>query len=186
MKRLIISMLAVFTLFGCEEDASQAEYWQVTWALNGGAWKTGYTPETKAVKGGTLAEPTAPEKTGSTFEGWYKEATLTTQINFPYNVSAVTVNFTLYAKWSTGSVSDCSPAGYEMFTSISALKTALAAKSANTAETAYKVGLKNVNLDANNNWGDLGLAINGSKYVDLTLQCCTGTGIPDGYSESKG
>jgi uncharacterized repeat protein (TIGR02543 family) len=55
------------------------------------------------VKGGTLAEPVAPVKAGSTFEGWYKEAELSSKINFPYDLSGVTADFTLYAKWTAES-----------------------------------------------------------------------------------
>jgi uncharacterized repeat protein (TIGR02543 family) len=53
------------------------------------------------VKGGTLAEPAAPTKPGSTFDGWYKEAALTNKVAFPYDVTNVTGNFTLYAKWES-------------------------------------------------------------------------------------
>ena len=53
----------------------------------------------QVLKGGTLAEPTPPAKANHTFEGWYKEAALTNKVDFPYDVSGVTANFTLYAKW---------------------------------------------------------------------------------------
>ena len=33
----------------------------------------------------------------------YKEASLTNQVNFPYEVSSLTGNFTLYAKWDDAS-----------------------------------------------------------------------------------
>lgn len=82
------------------ESEAVAEYWQVSWELNGGSWPSGDNHAIQVVKGGTLAEPTAPTKAGKVFDGWYKEAALTNKINFPYNVSAVTANFTLYAKWS--------------------------------------------------------------------------------------
>ncbi len=85
----------------------------------------------------------------------------------------------MYARWTTGGMGD--PAGYKIFTSISELKTWLASQPDNTEETPYKVGLKSVNLDADNNWGDLGVAVKSEKYVDLNLQGCTGTIIPDGY-----
>lgn len=47
--------------------------------------------------GAIIAEPTAPTKTGYGFEGWYKEATLTTAWNFA--IDKVTADITLYAKW---------------------------------------------------------------------------------------
>ena len=171
------------TLTAKWEEESKVEYLQVTWQLNGGAWAAGYTPSAQVAKGGTLSEPSEPTKAGSTFVGWYKEAALTNKVYFPYSVTS---NITLYAKWETGGSGDCAPAGYQMFTSISALKTWLAARPVNTVSTAYKVGLKDVNLDAGNNWNDLGLAIGGENYVDLNLQCCTSTGIPDGRNETQG
>ena len=85
------------------EDEATAEYWQVLWELNGGAWPSGNNHASTVVKGGTLAEPNAPEKTGDIFEGWYREAEFTNKVTFPYNVSEVTADITLYAKWQGGS-----------------------------------------------------------------------------------
>lgn len=84
------------------QEEATAEYWQVAWELNGGAWPADDNHTTQVVKGGTLSEPNAPTKTGSTFEGWYKESALTSKVAFPYDVSSFTNNFTLYAKWKTG------------------------------------------------------------------------------------
>lgn len=79
---------------------AEAEYWQVAWELNGGAWPSeGDNHAIQVLKGGTLAEPAAPVKANHTFEGWYKEAALTNRVDFPYDVSGVTANFTLYAGW---------------------------------------------------------------------------------------
>ncbi len=90
---------ANMTLHARWQDAAQAEYWQVSWELNGGAWPaSGDNHATQVVKGGTLAEPVAPTKTGNTFEGWYKEAAFTNKINFPYSATS---DFKLYAKWTT-------------------------------------------------------------------------------------
>lgn len=83
------------------QEEAIAEYWQVAWELNGGAWPSGDNHATQVLKGGTLAEPAEPTKSGKTFEGWYKESALTNKVAFPYNVSNVTDNFTLYAKWAT-------------------------------------------------------------------------------------
>lgn len=167
------------------KEEGKVEYWKVSWVLNGGTWPAGDNHATQVVKGGTLAEPAEPVKTDNTFEGWYKESSLSNKVTFPYDVSSVTSDFTLYAKWSTGNEPE--PGDRKMFTSIAALKTWFEAQPAfNTFETAYKIGLKDVNLDAGNNWGDLGLAIHTksySKYVDLDLSGCTGTAIPDGRRE---
>ncbi|MCD7768733.1 MAG: InlB B-repeat-containing protein [Oscillospiraceae bacterium] len=46
--------------------------------------------------GGTAAEPTAPTKTGYTFDGWYTDAELTQEYDF---TTTVTADITLYAKW---------------------------------------------------------------------------------------
>ncbi len=174
------------TLYAKWQEESEAEYWQVTWNLNGGSWPSGDNHATQVLKGGTLAEPAEPVKSGSTFEGWYKEVALTNKINFPFDVSNVTSNFTLYAKWTSGGSEE--PGGeddkYRMFTSISALKSWLATQPNNTAETAYKVGLKDINLDSGNNWGDLGINIKeAKKHIDLDLSNCNSTAIPDGYKE---
>ena len=166
------------------QDETTAEYWQVSWELNGGAWPTsGDNHATQVVKGGTLAEPTAPVKSGNTLDGWYKEVALTNKVSFPYDASGMTANFTLYAKWGTGG-GTTDPAGYKMFTSISELKSWLASQPSNTIDAPYKIGLKSVNLNSGNNWKNLGVAVNGTKYVDLNLMNCTGTSIPDGYQES--
>jgi uncharacterized repeat protein (TIGR02543 family) len=88
------------TLIAEWREEAVVEYWQVSWNLNGGAWPSDDNHATRVVKGGTLAEPAAPTKEGITFDGWYKEADLTHQVSFPYNVSAVTADLTLYAKWT--------------------------------------------------------------------------------------
>jgi len=89
------------TLYAKWQEEATAEYWQVAWELEGGAWPSDDNHVAQVLKGGTLVEPNAPTKASSTFEGWYKEAALTTKVNFPYDVSAVTSNFTLYAKWES-------------------------------------------------------------------------------------
>jgi uncharacterized repeat protein (TIGR02543 family) len=91
------------TLHAQWKEETAVEYWQVTWNLNGGAWPAGDNHATQVVKDGTLAEPVAPIKTGNIFEGWYREAALTNKIIFPYDVSGVMGNFTLYAKWTVES-----------------------------------------------------------------------------------
>jgi uncharacterized repeat protein (TIGR02543 family) len=131
------------------------------------------------VKGKTLAEPNAPVKEGGTFEGWYKEAALTGKITFPHTVTA---DIALYAKW-TGESGGEAPG---TFTSIAALKAWLENQPDNTAETPYKVALKGVNLDADNGWNELGVAVKGKKIVELDLSGCTGTAIPDGSVSFQG
>ncbi|MDR0574477.1 MAG: InlB B-repeat-containing protein [Tannerella sp.] len=114
-KHVSILMITVLTLLtSCNkenadpqfwQEEAAAEYWQVTWNLNGGSWPPGDNHATQALKGGTLAEPNEPVKTGGTFKGWYREAALTNKVSFPYDVSGLTNNFTLYAKWEMGNQS---------------------------------------------------------------------------------
>ena len=92
------------TLIAKWQEEAKVEYWQITWNLNGGSWAAGYTPPTQVVRGGTLSEPTAPVRAGSTFDGWYREAAFTNKVNFPYSVSGATADFTLFAKWETVAV----------------------------------------------------------------------------------
>jgi len=49
--------------------------------------------------GGLVTEPTAPTKSGYTFDGWYKESGCTSAWNFA--TDTVTSDITLYAKWAT-------------------------------------------------------------------------------------
>ncbi len=90
------------TLYAKWKEEATVEYWQVTWNLNGGTWpSSGDNHASQVVKGGTLSEPNAPVKSNYTLEGWYKESDLTNKVSFPYDVSAITDHFTLYAKWAT-------------------------------------------------------------------------------------
>jgi uncharacterized repeat protein (TIGR02543 family) len=78
----------------------EAKYWKVSWELNGGSWPPDDNHATQALQGGTLAKPAAPTKADNTFDGWYKESDLNNLITFPYDLSDVTGDFTLYAKWT--------------------------------------------------------------------------------------
>lgn len=53
-------------------------------------------------EGETVTEPTAPEATGYTFGGWYKEAECTNTWNFSTDVMGTSA-ITLYAKWTVNS-----------------------------------------------------------------------------------
>ncbi|WP_409345375.1 InlB B-repeat-containing protein [Paenibacillus sp. MBLB4367] len=56
---------------------------------------------TNVASGSAIAEPTAPTRAGFTFEGWYKESSLTTAWNFA--TDKVTGDTMLYAKWKATS-----------------------------------------------------------------------------------
>ncbi len=47
----------------------------------------------------TITAPTAPTRTGYTFDGWYKQAACTTP--WVFSTDRVTANTTLYARWKT-------------------------------------------------------------------------------------
>jgi uncharacterized repeat protein (TIGR02543 family) len=168
------------TLYAKWQEEAQAEYWQVTWELNGGSWPSGDNHSTQVLKGGTLSEPIAPTKLGNTFEGWYKESALTNKVTFPYDVTNVTGDIKLYAKWTTEGEDPGT------FTAIAALYQWLKSQPENTEETPYKIVLKSVNLDAGSNWTDLGVVIfeAKTKYIELDLSGCTGIDIPDGRTEA--
>jgi uncharacterized repeat protein (TIGR02543 family) len=53
--------------------------------------------------GGKITEPSAPQRTGCTIDGWYKDAAKTTKWNF--GTDTVTENITLYAKWAVWTLS---------------------------------------------------------------------------------
>jgi uncharacterized repeat protein (TIGR02543 family) len=70
-----------------------ATTYTVTFSVDGGSEVTAQTVES----GNKATQPTAPTKTGFTFDGWYGEAGLTTLYDFN---TPVTSNVTLYAKWT--------------------------------------------------------------------------------------
>jgi len=79
----------------CTVTVNAAGTFTVTFDSNGGS---AVAPITGLASGSTITEPTAPTKSGNTFDGWYKEAAFTNQWNFA--TDTVTGNITLYAKWT--------------------------------------------------------------------------------------
>lgn len=67
----------------------------VTYETNGGSSITAATVD----QGSKLTAPTAPTKSGYTFDAWYKDKDLKTKWNF--SSDTVTENITLYAKWNS-------------------------------------------------------------------------------------
>ena len=85
----IFTVLAlVFVLAAC-----QTTTYTVTFNSNGGQSVPAVTVES----GKKLPAPTAPTRTGYTFDGWYKESGLTNEWKF--DIDVVTEDITLYAKW---------------------------------------------------------------------------------------
>lgn len=67
--------------------------YKVTFNTNGGS----DVAEQNVACGQNATQPTAPTKTGYTFDGWYQDAACTQKYYFN---EAVTSNLTLYAKWT--------------------------------------------------------------------------------------
>lgn len=67
--------------------------YRVSFDTNGG----GSISDAYVDYGYAVSEPSAPEKTGYSFAGWYEDSNLLTQYSFSH---AVTQNITLYAKWT--------------------------------------------------------------------------------------
>jgi len=89
------------TLIGQASD----EYWLIIWHLNGGSWPTSYTPPSLAAKGGTLSEPGTPTRSYYyNFGGWYKDAAFTNKVAFTWDLSDVTADIELYAKWESAPI----------------------------------------------------------------------------------
>lgn len=77
------------------EPEPEVTTYTVTFEMNG----VGTAPAAQTVtEGGTVSEPTAPTAEGYTFDGWYKDAALTTPWDF--ETDTVTTNTTIYAKWT--------------------------------------------------------------------------------------
>ncbi len=76
----------------------EAVQYELTFDTNGGS----IVPSQMVDEDAKATPPTAPTKTGYTFGGWYKEATLTNQWDFTTDV--VTKDTTLYAKWNVAQV----------------------------------------------------------------------------------
>jgi uncharacterized repeat protein (TIGR02543 family) len=68
----------------------------VTFDTDGGS----SVPAQTVAEGGTVEEPPAPTKVNYVFDGWFKEAALTTPWNF--STDTVTGNITIYANWIPG------------------------------------------------------------------------------------
>jgi uncharacterized repeat protein (TIGR02543 family) len=98
---MVVALLAAaFVLTGCpnpagdDDDSDSSATYTVTFNTNGGS----SVSSQQVNSGGKATTPTAPTRTGYTFDGWYKESALTNQWNF--GTDTVTGSITLYAKWT--------------------------------------------------------------------------------------
>lgn len=92
MKKFV-SLVAILTL-GLILMACTSTKYTVTFESNGGS----VVAEVQVESGQKLTAPSAPTKSGYAFDGWFKEAALTTP--WVFDTDTVTANITLYAKWS--------------------------------------------------------------------------------------
>ena len=93
------ALLLMLVLVMACAGALAADPYTVTFSatLPDGSSPTGSPADQIIEANNTVKEPQAPSAVGYTFEGWYKENTFETKYNF---TDGVTVNFTLYAKWT--------------------------------------------------------------------------------------
>ncbi|MDE6104225.1 MAG: InlB B-repeat-containing protein, partial [Clostridia bacterium] len=76
------------------QPAGSEDQYTVTFNSNGGSAVAAQSVVSK----GKVVLPTAPEKSGNMFCGWYSDSDLTNAYDFD---TAVTTNLTLYAKWAS-------------------------------------------------------------------------------------
>ncbi len=124
----IISAFACFALSACgDKDKKPAdntpEEYTVTFDLQGHGAAIGAK---KVNSGEKVAEPTEPTDSEYDFGGWYKEAGCENKYDFN---SAVTGNFTLYAKWTPKS--PATPTQYTVTFDLQGHGAAIDAKSVN-------------------------------------------------------
>lgn len=98
MKKLLVLLLcalAVFAIVSCKNDPKPepTPTFKVTFDSQGGSAVAAATVE----KDAKVAKPADPTKLGAAFGGWYTEAACENEYNFD---TAVTKDFTLYAKWT--------------------------------------------------------------------------------------
>ncbi|MDD3478212.1 MAG: DUF4886 domain-containing protein [Candidatus Izemoplasmatales bacterium] len=95
MKKFAFFFLSVFAfaaLIGCK--TTETNVYSVDFVVY-----DGYSMESLSLAdGASIPEPTAPVREGYTFDGWFKESSLSTPWNFA--TDTVTENVTLYAKWT--------------------------------------------------------------------------------------
>ncbi|MDR1916083.1 MAG: InlB B-repeat-containing protein [Synergistaceae bacterium] len=84
------------TLYAIWTPVSIGTTYAVTFNSQGGS---SVSPITGVASGSKITAPLTPTRSGYSFAGWYKDASVTTAWNFTIDV--VTSNITLYAKWTS-------------------------------------------------------------------------------------
>ncbi|MCL2763749.1 MAG: InlB B-repeat-containing protein [Treponema sp.] len=108
---ITITVIIILSLAACDDTPpASAEYWNISWHLNGGVTAGGSLYPDKVEKGALLAAPTPPPaKIDNTFGGWFSDAGLSVLYNFS---NPVTGNLNLYAKWTpSGDDDECDICG---------------------------------------------------------------------------
>lgn len=104
--------LIILTLFGCSLVNTGASQYLVEFYSDDGSAVSSITVN----NGDLIPPPTAPTKTGFTFDGWYKDSGLTAKWDFSKDI--VAENIILYAKWiknNAYNIRDIGPAGGIIF-----------------------------------------------------------------------
>ena len=99
MKKILSFLLLVLvatTLVGCTGLPEDKVMYTVTFNTNEG----NFINPAEVEEGSFVSEPTAPEKEGYDFKGWFSDSTLNNAFNFATPVQG---NITLHAKWEVAS-----------------------------------------------------------------------------------
>ena len=98
MKKIIVLLslllIALITLTSCGKDTSEEIKWEITLDANGGTVQGSPMIRRFVTDGGTLARPTAPERQGYEFDGWYVG-----EAPFDFN-APITASASVVAKWN--------------------------------------------------------------------------------------
>jgi uncharacterized repeat protein (TIGR02543 family) len=139
----------------------------VTFASNGGSAVTAYN---NVAVDATIDAPEAPTRTDYAFSGWYKDAALTNAWNFA--TDKVAASMTLYAKWTTYTVSFDLNDGGILF-------------SEDFEGSTHSFTLVNGNGSQNNQWAiGTATAANGSKSAYISNDNGTSNSYSTSYSST--
>ncbi len=95
MKKIILPFL-LFVFILVNSSCSSDKLYTVSFETNGGSVIEAVSIE----EGNLLTEPSAPEKEGFIFEGWYKDSGCTAGNEWNFSTDFINESVTLYAKWT--------------------------------------------------------------------------------------
>jgi hypothetical protein len=169
--RVIWIIIAVFVVVSCSYPEEEDSLYTITFISSGGSSVASQTVE----PGGVVIVPAQPNRDGYAFLYW---RLLDGSESYDFNLP-VTGDLVLVAVWELRM----------MFISIPSLSEWLHQQPLNRQGNEYRVGLRDIDLDAGNHWEQVGLlvqAANKEKYIDLDLRHCTGRSILDGNTDEDG